>query len=395
MNPDTNPYAPGAGMPPPELAGREELLSNAKTAIRRTKSPKVSARSLIYVGLRGVGKTVLLNEIQHYADSQNCIADMIEASKTMPLSKALIATLRAALLKLDRQKGVSEKVKRGLRILQSFIATVKVTYADVDISLDLEPEQGVADSGDLTRDLPELFVAVGEAARSRDSSVVILIDEIQNLPMAEFEALIMAVHRVNQQRLPVLVIGAGLPLLVRLSGEAKSYAERLFEYPEIGPLSPEEATRALVDPAAAEGVAFDGAAVQRIIEATGGYPYFIQEWAYQAWNIAKKSPITLSDIELTDAVVMQRLDANFFRSRYDRLTETQKLYLRAMAEIGDEPLPTGIIAKALGKKSQQVGPVRDALIQSGMIYAPKYGQTAFTVPLFGGFMRRIIPIFQP
>jgi hypothetical protein len=394
MNPDTNPYAPGAGMPPPELAGRDEMLSNAKIAIRRTKNQKVSARSLIYVGLRGVGKTVLLNEIQHYADSQNSITDFIEASKTMPLSKALIATLRAALLKLDRQKGVSEKVKRGLRVLKSFISAVKVTYADIDISIDLEAEQGVADSGNLTRDLPELFVAVGEAAKARDSSVVILIDEIQNLPVAEFEALIMAVHRVNQQKLPVLVIGAGLPLLVRLTGEAKSYAERLFEYPEIGALSPADATRALVDPAAEEGVIFESAAVERIIEATAGYPYFIQEWGYQAWNLAKKSPITWNDIQRTETVVMQRLDTNFFRSRYDRLTDAQKLYLRAMAEIGDEPLSSGTIAKALCKKSQQVSPIREALIQSGMIYAPKYGQTAFTVPLFGGFMRRTIPIFR-
>jgi hypothetical protein len=393
VNPDTNPYAPGAGMPPPELAGRDDILSNAKTAIRRAKSQKVSARSLIYVGLRGVGKTVLLNEIQQYADAQNAITDLIEASKTTPLSKALIATLRAILLKLDRQKGVSEKVKRGLRILKSFIGAIKLTYADVDISLDLEAEQGVADSGNLTRDLPELFVAVGEAAKSRDSSVIILIDEIQNLPLPEFEALIMAVHRVNQQRLPVLVIGAGLPLLVRLTGEAKSYAERLFEYPEIGPLSPAEAARALVEPAAVEGVKFERAAIDRIIEATAGYPYFIQEWGYQAWNLAKTSPITRIDIDRVDAVVLQRLDANFFRSRYDRLTDVQKQYLRAMAELGDEPLSSGAIAKALGKKSQQVSPIREALIQSGMIYAPKYGQTAFTVPLFGGFMRRAIPIF--
>jgi DNA transposition AAA+ family ATPase len=395
MNPDTNPYAPGAGMPPPELAGRDDLLNNAKTAVRRNKNPKVSARSFIYVGLRGVGKTVLLNEIQHYAESQGAVTDFIEASKTTPLSKTLIATLRAALLKLDRLKGVSEKVKRGLRVLKSFIGAVKVTYADVDVSLDLDAEPGVADSGNLTRDLPELFVAVGEAARSQDSSVVILIDEIQNLPLAEFEALIMAVHRVNQEKLPVLVVGAGLPLLVRLTGEAKSYAERLFEYPEIGALSPTEARRALVQPAAAEGVTFEDAAIARIIEATAGYPYFVQEWGYQTWNQAKKTPIRLDDIQRTEPVVMQRLDTNFFRSRYDRLSEAQKLYLRAMAELGDEPLPSGAIARALGKKSQQLGPVREALIQSGMIYAPKYGQTAFTVPLFGGFMRRTIPVFLP
>jgi len=235
MNPDTNPYAPGAGMPPPELAGRDEILENAKIAIRRTKGGR-TARSFIYVGLRGVGKTVLLNEVKDYAESQDALTDLIEVSKATPLSKPLIATLRAALLKLDRLKGVSEKVKRGLRVLKSFVSAVKVTYAEVDVSIDLDAEAGVADSGNLTRDLPELFLAVGEAAQSRSTSVVILIDEIQNLPKEEFESLIMAVHRVNQKKLPILVVGAGLPLLVRLTGEAKSYAERLFEYPQIGAL---------------------------------------------------------------------------------------------------------------------------------------------------------------
>lgn len=395
MNPDKNPYAPGAGMPPPELAGRDEMLESAKVAIRRTKSPKLSARSFIYVGLRGVGKTVLLNEIQHYAESQDALTDFIEVSKSTPLSQTLVATLRAALLKLDRLKGVSEKVKRGLRVLKSFVSALKVTYQELDVSLDLDGEPGVADSGNLTRDLPELFVAVGEAAQSRGTSVVILIDEIQNLPKIEFEALIMAVHRVNQERLPILVVGAGLPLLVRLTGEAKSYAERLFEYPEIGALDDAEVRRAIVEPAQAEGVVIEDDAVSQIIKVSGGYPYFIQEWGYQTWNTTPKSPITKADVERASQEAIARLDKNFFRSRYDRLTDAQKLYLRAMAELGDGPEASGAIAKLQGKTSQQLGMVREALIQSAMIYSPKYGFTAFTVPLFGDFMRRTMPRFAP
>lgn len=392
MNPDTNPFAPGAGVPPPELAGRDDILDTAKVAIRRNKAGR-SARSFIYVGLRGVGKTVLLNEVKDYADSQEALTDFIEVSKTTPLSKALIATLRAALLKLDRQKGVSEKVKRGLRVLKSFVSGLKVSYQDIELSLDLDAETGVADSGDLSRDLPELLIALGEAAQSRSASVVILIDEIQNLPQTEFEALIMAVHRVDQKQLPILVVGAGLPLLVRLSGEAKSYAERLFEYPEIGALDDAEARRAIVEPAAAEGVAFDDEAVDRIVKITGGYPYFIQEWGYQAWNTARKSPITKGDVDRASKEAVARLDRNFFRSRYDRLTDAQKTYLRAMAELGAGPYASGDIAKLLDKRTQQLGPVREALIQSGMIYSPKYGLTAFTVPLFEDFMRRAIPTF--
>ena len=390
MNPDANPYAPGAGMPPPELAGRDEILENARVAIRRSKKG-MPARSFIYVGLRGVGKTVLLNEVKDYAESQEALTDLIEVSKSVPLSKALVATLRAALLKLDRLKGVSEKVKRGLRVLKSFISVVKVTYQDIDVSLDLDAEAGVADSGNLSRDLPELLVAVGEAAQSRSTSVVILIDEIQNLPKDEFEALIMAVHRVNQKKLPVLIVGAGLPLLVRLTGEAKSYAERLFEYPQIGALDETEARRAIVEPATAAGVAFDDDAVARIVEVTGGYPYFIQEWGYQAWNTARASPITRSDIDRASKTAIERLDKNFFQSRYDRVADSQKTYLRAMAELGAGPYSSGAIAQVLGKKTQQLGPVRDALIQSGMIYSPKYGFNAFTVPLFEDFMRRVMP----
>lgn len=390
MNPQANPYAPGAGTPPPELAGRDNVLADARTAIERNQSGK-SARSFMFVGLRGVGKTVLLNEVQAIAEEQGAVTDFIEVSVHEPLSRTIIPTLRAALLKLDRIKGVSEKVKKGLRVLKSFVGAVKVKYDDVEFSVDVDAEPGVADSGTLTRDLAELFLAVGEAAQARKTSLVILIDEIQNLPAEEFEALIMAVHRTDQKRLPLLVVGAGLPLLVKLSGDAKSYAERLFEYPDIGPLDPVEAARALREPAAEADVIFTNDAIEAVIEKTKGYPYFLQEWGYQSWNTAEGSPITADDVEAAGEVAALRLDQNFFRSRYERLSDPQKRYLRAMAELGPGPHKTGDIAKTIGKQSSQLGPTRDALITSGMIYSPKYGYAAFTVPLFDEFMRRVEP----
>jgi hypothetical protein len=295
---------------------------------------------------------------------------------------AIVTTMRTALLKLDRIKGVSEKVKQGLRVLKSFVGVVKMKYQDVEFSLDVDSETGIADSGTLTRDLAELFIAAGEAAESRESSIVILIDEIQNLPKEEFEALIMAVHRVNQKKLPILIVGAGLPLLVKLTGDAKSYAERLFEYPRIGALSSEDVRRALAEPLEENGVKIDVDAVDLIMEETQGYPYFVQEWGYQAWNAAKESPITRVDIEKCSKVVIQRLDQNFFHSRYERLSDPQKTYLRAMAELGPGPHKSGDVAKLLGKETSQLGPTRDGLIQNGMIYSPKYGYAAFTVPLF-------------
>jgi hypothetical protein len=389
-----NPFAPGAGAPPPELAGRDSILNDATLAIQRNKGGK-SARSFIYVGLRGVGKTVLLNEVQAIAERENALTDLIEVSKNESLSVVIIAIMRAALLKLDRLKGVSEKVKQGLRVLKSFVGVVKVKYQDVEFSLDVDSETGIADSGTLTRDLAELFLATGEAAESRKSSIVILIDEIQNLPKEEFEALIMAVHRVDQKKLPILIVGAGLPLLVKLTGDAKSYAERLFEYPRIDALSPEDVRRALAEPLEESDVKINADAVDLIIEETKGYPYFVQEWGYQAWNAARKSPITRTDVKKCSKVAILRLDQNFFHSRYVRPSDPQKIYLRAMAELGPGPHKSGDVAKLLEKETSQLGPTRDSLIQNGMIYSPKYGYATFTVPLFDEFMKRTEPQFTP
>ena len=382
-----NPYAPGAGTPPPELAGRDTLLDNARSAVKRSKSGRV-ARSFIVVGLRGVGKTVLLNEVQAIADAEYAITDCIEVGNNDSFSKLIIPTLRSILLKLDRASGVNGYVKKGLRVLKSFIGTVKLNVHDSEVSLDIDAESGIADSGVLSKDLADTFVAVGESAKSCQTSIVILVDEIHNLPLNEIEALIMAIHRTNQKGLPFLVIGAGLPSLVRFSGNAKTYAERLFEYPEIGQLDSTEARRALIMPAIQENVEFEENAISEVISQTQGYPYFLQEWGYQAWNTAQSSPITLFDINKSNPLVLDRLEQNFFGSRYERVSDAQKQYLKAMARCGPGPHRTGQIAQTMGKSSRQVSSVREALIHSGMIYSPKYGLTAFTVPLFDEFMNR-------
>ena len=387
LDPQTNPYAPGAGTPPPELAGRDSILDEAKIAIQRNRLGK-TARSFIFVGLRGVGKTVLLNEVQAIADQDGALTDFLEASANEPLSVSIIGTLRTALLKLDRAKGVSEKVKKGLRVLKSYAGAIKIKYGNVEFSVDVDAETGTADSGKLSRDLADLFIAAGEAAKARDTAIVILIDEFQNLSGEDFEALIMAIHRIDQKQLPLMVVGAGLPLLIKLTGDAKSYSERLFDYPEIGPLDEAEAHRALVAPAREGGIEFDDEAVRHIIDRTKGYPYFLQEWGYQAWNCADGSPITAGDVGQAEQRAVERVDKNFFRSRYERLSDPQKTYLRAMARLGLGPHKTGDVADVMGKTSSQLGPTRDALITNGMIYSPKYGYAAFTVPLFDEFMRR-------
>ena len=390
MDPQTNPYAPGAGTPPPELAGRDAILDEAKTAIQRNRLGK-SSRSFIFVGLRGVGKTVLLNEVQAIAEEDGALTDFLEVSANEPLSVSIIGTLRSALLKLDRARGVSKKVKKGLRILKSYVGAIKIKFENVEFPVDVDAESGTADSGMLSRDLADLFIATGEAAKARDTAIVILIDEFQNLSDEDFEALIMAIHRTDQKQLPLMVVGAGLPLLIKLTGDAKSYSERLFDYPEIGPLDEIEARRALVAPAEEAEVEFENNAVGHIIDRTQGYPYFLQEWGYQAWNCAEGSPITADDVGKAEERAVERLDKNFFRSRYERLSDPQKTYLRAMARLGPGPHKTGDVADVLGKTSSQLGPTREALITNGMIYSPKYGYAAFTVPLFDEFMRRAKP----
>lgn len=390
MDPVRNPFAPGAGTPPPELAGRDETLEKARITLARVSLGR-SSKSMLLVGLRGVGKTVLLNRIHRIAEAQKYLAELIEVTEQKNMAELLVPALRKILLRLDEFQNVSDKVKRGLRALRSFVSAVRLQYGDITLGLDVDAELGTADSGDLERDLQDLFVAVGEAAQARQTAVAIMLDELQYLSETEMSALIMAMHKTSQRELPFVLIGAGLPQLVGLAGESKSYAERLFEFPEVGPLKDLDAKKALTDPVEREGVTFAAEALGEILRVTEGYPYFLQEWGYVAWDKADQSPITLDVVRQATVIATNRLDQSFFRVRFDRLTPAEKRYLRAMAELGVGPHRSGSIADILGLKVNQVGPVRSSLVKKGMIYSPKHGDTAFTVPLFDQFMRRVIP----
>lgn len=394
MDPIQNPFSPGAGSPPPELVGRDPVLEQARILLGRVKLRRPE-KSLLLTGLRGVGKTVLLNEIKRLAAQQEYRTVSIEALEEKPLAELLVPYLKNLLFELDRAAGAGGKVKRGLAVLRSFIGAIRVTVSDVTFGLDIEPEAGAADSGDLEIDLPNLLVAIAEAAEDKKTGVALFIDEIQYFSQKELGALIMALHRIQQGQLPFVLFGAGLPILPGLAGEAKSYAERRFSFPDIGALSREDAAKAIKEPALAAGVVVEPAALEEIFRLTQGYPYFLQEWGYQSWNRAPSSPITLQIVHDATAIVLPRLDENFFRVRFDRLTPGEKTFLRAMAELGAGPYRTAEIADALRVKLTSLGPVRANLIRKGMVYSPAHGEMAFTVPLFDEFMRRAIPEFQP
>jgi hypothetical protein len=390
MDPLKNPFSPGAGAPPPELVGRDPNLEQARILLGRVQQKKAE-KSILLTGLRGVGKTVLLKEIQQLAKKNGYRTVFIEAQEDKSLGSLIIPYLRALLFDLNRSAGVSEKVRRGLAVLSSFIRAVKLTVNDVTITVDIDPEEGSADSGDLEIDLPDLFAAIGEAAEDRKCAVALLIDEIQYFSQKELSALIVAMHRMQQQQLPVVLLGTGLPILPGLAGEAKSYSERLFSFPNIGALSLVDAMRALEEPARAAGAFFESAALEEIYRLTKGYPYFLQEWGYQSWNLAPTSLISLQVVQEATATVIPRLDQNFFKVRFERLTPNEKFFLRAIAELGAGVHRIGEVANLLEIKPSNLSPVRADLIKKGMIYSPAYGEIAFTVPLFDEFMIRAIP----
>jgi hypothetical protein len=390
MDPRRNPYAPGAGAPPPELAGRDALIERAAIALDRVREGRHD-KSLILIGLRGVGKTVLLNRIQIDAEERGIHGVRLEAPEDRSLPGILAPSMRVALLKLDRMKAATAGGKKALRALAGFIGAMKVKFGDVEVGVDVDPEKGLADTGDLDVDLTDLLLAVGVAARERSTAFAIFVDELQYVQEDQLAALITALHRCAQHQLPITLIGAGLPQLVGRTGRAKSYAERLFDFPEIGPLDDAASRLALTAPAEKEGVAFTSKALDAILRQTKGYPYFLQEWGKHAWSVAGASPIGTEHVREANTRAMAELDSSFFRVRFDRLTPAEKRYLRAMAELGPGPHRSGDIADQLGRKVNSLGPTRSALISKGMVYSPDYGDTAFTVPLFDLFMKRMIP----
>ena len=390
MNPVTNPFAPGAGTPPPELAGRDELRETVRVAIERVRL-SLPTKSILMVGLRGVGKTVLLDRMRDGAEAIGIQTMRIEAPENRSLPALLAPELRQALLRLSRNDQAKDLAQRALKGLAGFAKALKFKYADIEVGFDFEPEPGLADNGDLEHDLQALLEAVGAAAQKADTALVVFIDELQYVQEVELAALITALHRAAQRRLPVVLVGAGLPQLRGRMGQAKSYAERLFDFPEIGPLAPPAAKIAIAKPAAAQNVIVNPDALERIVQDTHGYPYFLQEWGKHAWDTAAASPITLQDVDRASTTAIAALDESFFRVRFDRLTPSEKKYLRAMADLGPGPHRSGDIAKKLDREVTALGPTRNQLISKGMIWSPSHGDTAFTVPLFDEFMRRIMP----
>ena len=390
MDPRLNPYAPGAGTPPPALAGRDELIERAAVALDRIRAGR-SARSFILYGLRGVGKTVLLNRVRLDAEARGIISVKIEAPEQRSLPALLIPALRAALLRLSRGEALKDHALQGMRALASFTKALKVKYRDIEFSIEADPETGLADSSDLDTDLTDLLLAVGKAARERATALVLFIDELQYVPKEQLASLIAALHSASQEQLPITMAAAGLPQLVGQTGHAKSYAERLFEFAPVDRLNDGDARDALIVPASREGARFSPAAIAEILRQTSGYPYFLQEWGKHSWNTSGASPIEFDDVQRATIEALAELDASFFRVRFDRLTPGQKRYMRAMAELGAGPHRSGEIADILKKRVTTLAPVRNLLIAKGMLYSPAHGDTAFTVPLFDGFMRRIMP----
>jgi len=343
------------------------------------------------VGLRGVGKTVLLDRMRENAEAKGIQTMRIEVPEDRSLPAILAPELRLALLRLSRSDKAKELAQRALKGLAGFAKALKVKYQDIEVGFDFDPEPGLADNGDLEHDLQALLEAAGLAAKKAGTALTLFIDELQYVKENELAALIMALHRTAQRLLPVVLVGAGLPQLRGRMGRAKSYAERLFDFPEIGPLTPPAARIAIVKPAEDQNVKVAEDALQRIIQETHGYPYFLQEWGKHAWDTASESPITLRDVEVASTAAVAALDESFFRVRFDRLTPLEKRYMRAMAELGPGPHRSGDIAAQLKREVTALGPTRNQLIAKGMIWSPSHGDTAFTVPLFDQFMRRIMP----
>lgn len=392
MDPIQNPFSPGAGSPPPELAGRDAILEKAKIALARIKQRRTE-RSFLFTGLRGVGKTVLLRQVEKLAKDAGYQVIFIEALDSRPLVTLLILHLRELLFALDLKERVVKEVKRGFMVLQSFIKSLKLEakYGDAELRLSVNPETGTADSGKLEHDLPSLLEIMAEAAIARQTAIAIIIDEIQYLSEKELSALIMAIHRISQKSLPLILVGAGLPQLPRIAGDLKSYSERLFDFIKIDHLNEKDAITALQKPAIKEGAKFSTDAAREIVKKTKGYPYFIQEWGSQAWNISPSNLIDIQTARKATKSSIAKLDESFFRVRFDRLTPNEKKYLRALADIPIKDRRSGNVAEKLGKATQGASPARDSLIKKGMIYSQAHGETNFTVPMFDDFMKRTIP----
>ncbi|WP_277244908.1 ATP-binding protein [Micrococcus terreus] len=391
MDPVSNPYTPNAGAEPEVVAGRDDQLAAFDVLLARLARGRTE-QSMIITGLRGVGKTVLLQKFGQKAREQQWVVVEIEAQKRdqHTFRRDLGGYLHAALLQLSPRARWSQKFAHAAGVVKSFTLTAQ-PEGSITFGLDVDAAEGYADHGILSHDLTDLLVAVGEAAREKEKGIVLLVDEVQFLDTAQLEAVISALHKTVQRKLPITFVGAGLPQIAELAGDAKSYAERLFKFPHIGNLDDQDARRALQEPAVSEDARFDDAALDLALKITEGYPYFIQELGSAVWSVAEHWMFSEEDVRDAESVYLAKLDSSFFRVRLDRCTELQRAYLRAMAELGSGPQKASDVAEVMGRTSQNQAPTRAELIAMGLLYTPEHGYAAFTVPQFDAFMKRAMP----
>ena len=393
MDPLKNPFSPGAGFRPPELAGRAEIMKRANVLFGKTLN-RTPEKSLLLTGLRGVGKTVLLSEMERIAkDEFGLFVMSIEAKGDHSLRSELTPIMQDVLFDMDRMAKIGGKAKNGFSVLKNFMAGLSISVGEVKLGFDINTVRQKDDEKTLEKDLPRVLETLLEIAKEQHKGIILFIDEIHYFKQNELKALLFSLHHSNKKQLPFAIVGAGLPVIYEQLGEAKTYAERMFRFFDVGALSFEDSKKAMKNPAKRMGADFSEPALHEIYEKSKGYPYFLQEWGYHAWEYAETSPIAKQVVDNVTPDVLANLNTSFFRVRFDRLTASEKQYLRAMAHIGGESVSSGQVAKALGKRVTDISLIRDTLVKKGMIYSPAFGQVAFTVPLFGDFMKRTIPRF--
>lgn len=391
VDPVRNPYAPGAGQRPPELAGRDKELAQFEIVLERIARGRPE-RSMVLTGLRGVGKTVLLNAFRSMAMQRLWGTGKIEARPDQSIRRPIGGALHMAVRELAPRHRAPQRIDDFLAVLKAFLArdprVGKGASAVISqLGIDVPMARGRADSGDLEIDLTELLTDAASVAADLGVGIALFIDEMQDVPAADVSALCAACHELSQNGGPLIVVGAGLPHLPSVLSASKSYSERLFRYVSIDRLDRDAADIALLAPARREGADFDPAALDALYAAADGYPYFVQAYGKVTWDVAPTSPVTPADVQVAAPLAAGELAVGFFGSRYERATPAEREYMRAMALLGDEPVPTAQVADELGRKPSSVSPARDSLIKKGLIYSSERGLIAFTVPHFGRFLR--------
>ena len=383
----TNPFSPNAGSRPPELVGRDRILEEARVLMGRTQLRR-SEQSMLIKGLRGVGKTVILNEIASRAEAMgNVLPVCIEACESKTLGELIAVPLKMALLKLSRYEGAMDKLKTGLSVLRNFMGSIHIHFEDVD--LELEPMKGVGNSGDRQFDLIEVMKSVAEAAAQKNQAVVLLIDEVHCLGKDDLETLVMGLHKMQQLQLPLAMIGAGLPIIVKLAGMAKTYAERLFRFPDVGPLDKADVDRVIEKPLQQAGVKIEKNALDMIYAQSLGYPYFVQQWGKQLWNYVSGKTVSVDDVRRVKELVEYSLDADFFMMRMERVTPSEYKFLLGMSRcVKNDVCPIAEVAHSMRVELAAIAQRRVSLIKKGLIYCPSRGVVAFTVPMFAEYLKR-------